>query len=78
MCVGSMYTTTFFFNLVKSFLLSQMEPISDARLCDVTFITLQKNSVWNKCCSFELSIYQSILKKVQYYGFDKNVKQHNV
>ncbi len=42
MCVGSMYTTTFFFNLVKSFLLSQMEPISDARLCDVTFITLQK------------------------------------
>ncbi len=29
-----------------------------------TVITLQKISISNKCCSFELSIHQRILKKI--------------
>ncbi len=44
MCVGSVCTQPpykratqcFFFNLVKSFPLSQIKPISDACLCDIT------------------------------------------
>ncbi len=35
---------------------------------------LQKFSILNKCCSFELSIDQRILKK-KYNGFHKNIKQ---
>ncbi len=34
---------------------------------------LQKISIWNKCCSFELSNYIIFL-----YHFHKSVKQHNI
>ncbi len=40
-----------------------------------TFIMLQKIFILNKCCSFELSIHQRILKKM-YHCFHKNIKQH--
>ncbi len=35
-----------------------------------------KISVSNECCSFELSIQKTILKK-KYNGYHKNIKQHN-
>jgi len=34
-----------------------------------TFIMLQKVSMSNKCCSFELSVHQRILEK--YQGFNR-------
>ncbi|MDN8907574.1 hypothetical protein Q0O77_14770, partial [Staphylococcus aureus] len=34
-----------------------------AKVTVKTFIMLQKISISNKCCSFELSIHQRILKK---------------
>ncbi len=38
---------------------------------------LQKIAVINKCCSFELSIHQGILKQKKWHGFHKNIMQHN-
>jgi len=38
---------------------SSVRPVSE-----ITFIMLQKISISNKCWSFELSIHQSILKKI--------------
>ncbi len=38
-----------------------------------TFITLQKISISNKCCSFELSIHLWILKNKMYHSFHKNI-----
>ncbi len=37
-------------------------------------IMLQKSSISNKCCSFELSVHQRVLKK--WHGFHKNIKRH--
>ncbi len=40
-----------------------------------TFIMLQKTSISNKCCYFEFSIHQRILKNKTYHCFHKNIKQ---
>ncbi len=36
---------------------------------------LQNNNIPNKCCTFERSIHQRILKK--YHGFHKDINQQN-
>uniref|UniRef100_A0A671PV65 Nitric oxide synthase, inducible n=1 Tax=Sinocyclocheilus anshuiensis TaxID=1608454 RepID=A0A671PV65_9TELE len=41
-----------------------------------TFIMLQKISIGNKHCSFELSIHQRVMKKMN-HGIHKSFKQHN-
>uniref|UniRef100_A0A672SRY9 DNA replication licensing factor MCM6 n=1 Tax=Sinocyclocheilus grahami TaxID=75366 RepID=A0A672SRY9_SINGR len=38
-----------------------------------TFIMLLSISISNKCCSFEISVYERILKKRNYHGFHKNM-----
>lgn len=42
-----------------------------------TFTLLWKKSVFNKFCSFKLSINPRNVKKI-YHGFHKNIKQHNI
>jgi len=37
---------------------------------------LQKNDISDKCCSFELSIHQIILKKKTVVNIDKNTNKY--
>ncbi len=65
----------FFFN--KLILLFSKGALNGSEVPVKTFLMLQKISILNKCCSFELSIHLWILKNKMHHGFHKNIVQHN-
>ncbi len=62
------------FNCKKLILSFQKEALIDQKW--QTFIMLQKLSISNKCCYFELYIHQRILKKM-HYSVHKNINNIN-
>ncbi len=57
----------------KQFLFSK-DALNWSKVTVKTFIMFKKISVSNKCCFFELSIHQRVLKNKMHHGFHKNMK----